>query len=312
MISTIEHALPHGITLQCRVSGEPGRPVLLFLHGFPEGAFIWDALLAHFAQPAHGGYRCVAPNLRGFAPSSSPAAPEAYRAKHLVQDVVALIEAECGAGQPLAALVAHDWGGAVAWNIANQRPELLERLAIVNSPHPGAFLRELQRNPAQQAASEYMHFLCREDAEALLAENDFRRLFGFFDTPSGAPPAWLTEEVREQYRALWRQGLTGPCNYYRASPLRPPREGATGADAVQLPDSMLQVRVPTLVLWGLDDPALLPGLLDGLDDWVSPLQVQRLAGASHWVVHEQPQPVIDAVQRFVQPPSGSTQYDGQR
>ncbi|RYF24727.1 MAG: alpha/beta hydrolase [Comamonadaceae bacterium] len=299
MISTVDHALPHGITLHCRVSGAPGQPVLMFLHGFPEGAFIWDAMLAHFAQPANGGYRCVAPYLRGFAPSSSPPAPEAYRAKHLVQDLVALIAAECGAGQPLAALVAHDWGGAVAWNVANQRPDLLARLLIVNSPHPGAFVRELQQNPAQQAASEYMHFLCRPDAETLLAEDDFRRLFGFFDTPADTPPAWLTEDVRAQYRALWRQGLTGPCNYYRASPLRPPHAGDAGAAAVQLPDSMLQVRVPTRVLWGLDDPALLPGLLDGLGDWVHPLQVQPLPGASHWVVHEQPQVVTDALADFL-------------
>jgi len=219
MISTVDHALPHGITLHCRVSGAPGQPVLMFLHGFPEGAFIWDAMLSHFAQPAHGGYRCVAPYLRGFAPSSSPPAPEAYRAKHLVQDLVALIAAECGAGQPL------------AWNVANQRPDLLARLLIVNSPHPGAFVRELQHNPAQQAASEYMHFLCRPDAETLLAEDDFRRLFGFFDAPADTPPAWLTEDVRAQYRALWRQGLTGPCNYYRASPLRPPHAGDAGAAA---------------------------------------------------------------------------------
>lgn len=302
MTHTIDHLLPHGITLHCRVSGAPGRPVLLFLHGFPEGAFIWDDLLHHFAQPAHGGYRCVAPFLRGFAPSSSPTETEAYRAKHLVQDLVALIAAECPAGQPLAALVAHDWGGAIAWNLANQRPELVQRLMIVNAPHPGAFLRELQSNPAQQAASEYMHFLCRPDAEALLSADDFRRLFGFFDTPAGMPPDWLTPAVRAQYREQWRQGLTGPCNYYRASPLRPPRAEDAGAAAIGLPPAMLEVRVPTRVLWGLDDPALLPGLLDGLDAWVPDLQVQPLPGASHWVVHEQPQVVTQALAEFLASP----------
>ncbi|SFF09610.1 alpha/beta fold hydrolase [Paracidovorax wautersii] len=303
-IETLEHILPHGITLHCRASGAQGRPVLLFLHGFPEGAFIWDGLLAHFSQPAHGGFRCVAPSLRGFAPSSSPSAPEAYRARHLVQDVTALIAAECGPGRPLAALVAHDWGGAVAWNVANQRPDLLERLLIVNSPHPGAFVRELQQNPAQQAASEYMHFLCRPDAEALLAEDDFRRLFGFFDTRDGSAPGWLTPALREQYRAQWRQGLTGPCNYYRASPLRPPHAGDPGAAAVQLPPEMLGVAVPTQVLWGMNDPALLPGLLDGLQDWVRDLSVQRLPAASHWVVHEQPEAVADALAGLLARPPG--------
>jgi pimeloyl-ACP methyl ester carboxylesterase len=280
------------------VSGERGRPVLLFLHGFPEGAFIWDGLLAHFAQPAHGGYRCVAPYLRGFGASSSPAEVAAYRPKFLVQDLVALIALETG-GAPLACLVAHDWGGAVAWNLANQHPALLQRLAIVNSPHPGAFLRELRHSPAQQAASQYMHFLCRPDAEALLAEDDFRRLFAFFDTPEGTPPAWLTEEVRQQYRTLWQQGLTGACNYYRASPLRPPRDGDPGAAAVTMPESMLTVTMPTLVLWGLDDPALLPGLLDGLPGWVPRLQLQRVEGASHWLVHEMPERLVQALGPFL-------------
>lgn len=299
MLHTTDTTLPHGTRLQCRVAGERGRPVLLFLHGFPEGAFIWDGLLAHFSQPGHGGFRCVAPYLRGFGASSSPSEPEAYRAKHLVQDVAALIAAECGEGVPLAGLVAHDWGGAVAWNLANQQPQLLRRLAILNSPHPGSFLRELQNNPAQQAASQYMHFLCRPDAEALLAEDGFRRLFAFFDAPDGSAPAWLTEGVRAQYRALWQQGLTGACNYYRASPLRPPRAGDAAAQTLSLPDAMLHVSVPTLVLWGLGDPALLPGLLDGLDAWIPNLDIDRIPGATHWLLHEAPERVTAALERFL-------------
>lgn len=299
MITTQDIALPHGITLQCRVSGVAGRPTLVFLHGFPEGAFIWDALLLHFSRPENGGYRCVAPYLRGFGASSSPQEVEAYRAKHLVQDLAALIAAECPGGA-LECLVAHDWGGAVAWNLANQQPGLMKRLAIFNSPHPGAFLRELQHNPAQQAASQYMHFLCRPDAESLLTEKGFRRLFGFFNTPEGDSPAWLTPAVRAQYAALWGQGLTGACNYYRASPLRPPREGDPAAQAITLPDAMLTVQVPTLVLWGMADPALLPGLLDGLPGWVPQLQLQRVEGASHWIVHELPERVATELQRFLQ------------
>jgi pimeloyl-ACP methyl ester carboxylesterase len=299
MISVQDLALPHGITLQCRVSGVAGRPTLVFLHGFPEGAFIWDALLLHFARPENGGYRCVAPNLRGFGASSSPTDVGAYRAKHLVQDLVALIAAECPGGA-LECLVAHDWGGAVAWNLANQQPQLLKRLAIFNSPHPGAFVRELQHNAAQQESSQYMHFLCRPDAEALLAEDDFRRLFAFFNTPDGSVPDWLTPAVRAQYRDLWQRGLTGACNYYRASPLRPPRADDPAAQAITLPESMLTVNVPTLVLWGMNDPALLPGLLDGLPGWVPQLQLHRVEGASHWIVHEHPERVALDLQRFLQ------------
>src|SRR6185295_9063282 len=127
-------------------------------------AFVWDALLEHFSTR----YRCVAPNLRGYERSSAPADVEAYRAKHLVGDISSLIDS---LGGELAALVAHDWG------LAAQRPEAIRRLVIVNSPHPATFLRELRHNPAQQAASAYMNFLCRPDAEALLSENDFARLW---------------------------------------------------------------------------------------------------------------------------------------
>lgn len=298
MIRIQDISLPHGITLNCRVAGEAGRPVLLFLHGFPEAAFIWDETLAHFARPENGGFLCVAPHLRGFARSSSPQEPEAYRAKHLVQDLVALID-HLAPGAGLHALVAHDWGGAVAWNVANQQPAKVGRLAILNSPHPGTFLRELQHNPAQQAGSQYMHFLCRPDAEALLAANDFQRLFGFFNEADGKPPAWLTPEERERYREQWSQGLTGACNYYRASPLRPPREGDPAAQTITLPESMLHINVPTLVLWGMNDPALLPGLLQGLEQWIPQLQVQRHATASHWILHEDPAWVRDQLQPFL-------------
>lgn len=299
MVSTRSISLPHGITLDCRVSGDPARPVLLFLHGFPEGAFIWDAQLAHFSRPEHGGYYCVAPYLRGFGASSSPPGAEAYRPRHLVQDVDALIAALCPGGA-VECLIAHDWGGAVAWNLANQKPERMRRLMIVNSPHPGAFVRELQHSAAQQAASQYMHFLRRDDAEALLAEDDFHRLFGFFSNTASEPPAWLTETERAKYRALWRQGLHGACNYYRATPLRPPRAGDTGAESVQMPDSMCTIQVPTRVLWGSDDFALLPGLLEGLEAWIPDLEIHQIPGASHWLVHEQPERVNAELTDFLQ------------
>ncbi len=308
MIDTWQQDLPHGITLSCRACGERGRPVLLFLHGFPEAAFAWDALLEHFARPEHGGYRCVAPNLRGYERSSAPADVKAYRPKHLVQDVLALIELETG-GAPLAALVAHDWGGAVAWNLANQHPQRMHKLVIINSPHPGTFLRELQRNPAQQAASAYMNFLIRPDAARLLAQQDYARLFGFFEkmgaasapgTP-GAPigAGWLSDGVRAQYRAVWDKGLDGGLNYYRASPLRPASDSDPAANAVTLPPEAVRVDVPTLVLWAQDDVALLPALCDGLQDHVPDLRLVPLPQATHWVVHEQPQRVIAEITAFL-------------
>lgn len=300
MIQTCDHVLPHGITLRCRTAGMPGRPVLLFLHGFPEGAFIWDEMLAHFSAPENGGFRCVAPNLRGFGGSSSPTEVTAYHAKHLVQDIRALIALESPQA-PLACLVAHDWGGALAWSVASQHPDCLQRLMILNAPHAGALLRELRDHPAQQQASGYMRFLRRADAPALLAEDGYRRAFGFFALADGSLPAWLTPALQAQYREHWALGLQGACHYYGASPLYPPAPGAPNhLQSLQLPDTLLHIQVPTLVLWGMNDPALPPGLLDGLDDWIPHLQVQHLRNTSHWVVHERPARVIDELEHFVQ------------
>ena len=144
MIETRLIDLPHGITLSCRTAGSPGRPVLMFLHGFPEAAFVWDGLLAHFARADNGGWYCVAPNLRGFERSSAPDDVNAYRAKHLVQDIAALTDlVTAGSPSPgrLDALIAHDWGGAVAWTLAAQHPALMQQLIILNAPHPGPFQR---------------------------------------------------------------------------------------------------------------------------------------------------------------------------
>ena len=292
MVETFAVTLPHGITLSCRAAGQPGAPVLLFLHGFPEAAFVWDELLLHFADR----YRCVAPNLRGFEQSSSPDEVEAYRAKHLVADIAALVDQ---LGGPLEALVAHDWGGAVAWLFAVQQAHLLKRLVIVNAPHPATFLREMQHNPAQQAASAYMNFLCRPDAETLLAENDFARLWPFFTQFSGNPVSWLTEAVKDQYRAVWRAGLRGGCNYYRASPLRPPTAGDSAVMALAFAPEFVTVKLPTLVVWGEADVALPPALLDGLDAFVPSLTLLRAPGASHWIVHERPLWLAEQIERFV-------------
>lgn len=301
MIDTFDLALPHGITLSVRAAGQPGRPVLLFLHGFPEAAFVWDEALAHFAAPEHGGWRCIAPNLRGYERSSAPPNADAYRARHLVQDIAALIDAVTAAGPTpgrVAALIAHDWGGAVAWNLAATQPERLDRLVILNSPHPGTFWRDLRASPAQQAASAYMNFLCRPDAAERLRADGYAKLWAFFRGMSDTS-AWLTPALQAQYEAVWAHGLQGGLNYYVASPLRPPTADDPAAAGVTLPDTLLHVRVPTLVIWGMRDQALLPGLLDGLEAWVPDLRIERLPDASHWLLHEQPARVIGLIDGFL-------------
>ena len=296
--------LSNGTHLQVRVCQPPepsGAGVLVFVHGFPEAAFVWDGLLAHFSDPANGGYTCVAPNLRGFAESDSPSDVNAYKPNHLVDDLTCLAS-HYSANQPLQALVAHDWGGAVAWNLAAAKPELMQRLMIINAPHPATFLRELRTNPAQQAASVYMNYLARPDAEALLSANDFAKLWPFFNNQQGRTPAWLTDTIKDQFRAVWRQGLAGGCNYYRASPLRPSTDATDAVNSLSIPDELTRVDVPTTVLWGLQDHALLPGLLQGLDQHVPKLRLQTVSNASHWLIHEQPQLVIENLSRMLRQP----------
>jgi pimeloyl-ACP methyl ester carboxylesterase len=290
LVERFDAVLPHGVTLACRAVGADTSPNVLLLHGFPEAAFIWDDVMLRLGRRA----RCIAPNLRGYERSSAPDGVQAYRARHLVTDIAALIGQQ---GAPIDVLVAHDWGGAVAWSLAALRPDLIRRLLIINSPHPATFLRELRDNPAQQAASAYMNFLCRPDAAALLAQDDFARLWPFFTNMGGA--AWLTETVREQYRTVWRAGLEGALNYYRASPLRPPLSSTDAIHTLALPLEMVTVRVPTTVLWGEADIALPPTLLVGLESFVPKLDVHRIAGGSHWLVHEQPALVADTIARLM-------------
>lgn len=301
MIETFDRTLPNGTTLSCRAAGEPGRPLMVFLHGFPEAAFIWDPLLTHFAAPEHGGFRCLAPNLRGFERSSAPAEVAAYRAHLLVQDIAELAASEQRDGR-IEVLVAHDWGGAFGWGFGNRHGDRLGRLVILNSPHPGTFARELAHNPAQQAASAYMNFLARPDAESLLAADDYRRMWPFFlGMKAGADGfGWLTEAVKDQYRAVWDRGLTGACNLYRVTPLKPALPGRPAPAMPELPRDKLTVAAPTLVLWALDDKALLPGLLDGLEDYVPRLEISRVPGATHWIVHERPDFVASEIESFIE------------
>lgn len=292
-IETFDLPLPHGVRLGCRASGSPDAPRrVLLLHGFPEAAFAWDGVLAALAPEA----RCLAPDQRGYAGSDAPADVADYRAKHLVADALALLQ-HLGATpeRPLDLLVAHDWGGGVAWNLAALRPELIRRLVIINSPHPATFRRELLASAAQREASAYMLDLVRPGAAQRLAADDFASLFAMLQRFGRAD--WLTDGLRQAYRAVWRQGLDGALNWYHASPLRPPVLAEDGREddalaRLQLPDSVTRVAVPTTLLWGEADHALLPGLLDGLQHWVPDLTLHRHAQASHWIVHEQPDWVI--------------------
>lgn len=281
-----------GIRLHCAEVGREGAPLMLFVHGFPEFWYAWKDVLPAFADRWHA----VAPDLRGFNLSSRPADPKAYRIDRLVADLDGLVR---GLGHERAVVVAHDWGGACAWSFAIAMPQRISRLVILNAPHPVPFARALAEDPAQQAASAYMNWLRRPGAEEALAKDDFALFDRFF--VGAAPAPWFDAPTRAAYHAAWAQpgAITGGVNYYRASPLYPPEGDDPGARRLSLDPKDFVVRVPTLVLWGERDRALLPGLLDGLDALVPDLRIRRLPECSHWLAHEAPGRVADEIRAFV-------------
>jgi epoxide hydrolase 4 len=287
-----EYVVVNGVRLHCAMSGDANKPLILFLHGFPEFWYAWKNQLEAFG----GEFFAVAPDLRGFNLSDKPPDVESYRAKHLIADIGALAQ---HFGKEKFILVAHDWGGAVAWTFAAAFPQRLSRLVIVNSPHPAIFQRDLTHNAAQQQASAYMNFFRLPKAESVLSENDFARLFVMNAGWGGKP--WMTDADKQAYTEAWSQpgALTGGLNYYRASPLHPPMEGDAGAAAVKFDPAQVTIKVPTLVIWGMGDTALLPCNLDGLDAYVPDLRVVRVLEATHWVVHEQPEFVNQTIRDFL-------------
>ncbi|MFH1135141.1 MAG: alpha/beta hydrolase [Pseudomonadota bacterium] len=265
--------------------------LMIFIHGFPEFWGEWVGQLPEFGRDR----LAVALDLCGYNLSSIPLDPADYQIGRLVGDVKGLIE---HFGCEKVTLAAHDWGGGVAWALAGRFPELVEKLIIINSPHPGVFARELLLNPAQREASAYMNVLRGPDAEAFLTADNFAWLSASLWGPDSR---WRPSESEKQpYFEAWSRpgALTGGVNYYRASPLYPPQgpEDETRLEGLLgLAKSVFQVRVPTLVIWGELDQALLPGNLVGLEEYVADLAVARIPDADHWVVHEKP----DAVNRLI-------------
>jgi pimeloyl-ACP methyl ester carboxylesterase len=284
--------LGNGTRLHYASAGEQGAPLMLFLHGFPEFWYEWHAQLAEFGTD----HFAVAPDLRGFNLSDMPEDLSAYKARHIIDDLERLI---AHLGYASCVLVAHDWGGAIAWALALAKPQLLKRLIIINAPHPYLFLKALAHDPAQQKASDYMNWLRAEGSEAALAKDDFKLLEGFFVKMGKVSADWFDGPTRERYHAAWKRGLQGGVNYYRATPAHPPTPTNLGPLKMDLRPEDFTVTVPTRVIWGEADIALPATLLDGLEEVVNDLQVQRIAEGSHWVIHEQPERVNRLIRGFL-------------
>jgi epoxide hydrolase 4 len=270
--------------------------LMLFLHGFPEFWAAWESQLHLFGRR----FQAVAIDLRGYNLSSKPMDPKQYHVRVLVEDIRLIAE---HLGHRKMILVAHDWGGGVAWAFANRYPDYLEKLIIINSPHPAIFARELLDNARQQEASGYMNMLRAAEAENLLAADNFAFLT---HSLTGGGSRWrMPQDVYMRYIEAWSQpgALTGGLNYYRVSPLHPPQtkdEAVFIRSIAQAPREVFAVQVPTLVIWAEQDSALLPGNLDGLDAYVDDLTIQRIPDGTHWVIHEQPEAVNRYIQDFIE------------
>lgn len=276
-----------GVTLHGVAAGE--GPLILFLHGFPEYWYAWRRQLAEFSST----HCAVALDLRGYNLSDKPEAVEAYALSHLIADVKAVLDRLSGGRK--AVLVGHDWGGVLAWLLAAHHPEYLERLVIINAPHPTLFARELAQNPMQQAASSYMLLFRSAAAETTLSAFNFAALRkAVFDL---ARAGAFTEEDRLRYLEAWRQpgALTGGLNYYRAAKIGPSQPAAEQ----ELPSALPRITVPTLVLWGERDTALLSENLEGLGEVVESVKVVRLPEGTHWVVHEEPERINREIREFL-------------
>jgi epoxide hydrolase 4 len=273
-------------------------PLILFVHGFPEFWYEWRRQLDEFGRD----HQAVAPDMRGYNLSGKPVDLAQYQVPHMVEDLRALA---VHLGHEKFALVGHDWGGVVAWAFAMAHPERLERLVIVNAPHPAIFDREIRENPAQQNASRYMLTFRSPEAEAILAADNYARLVEVLSRDLGER---FTAADRAAYLAAWSQpgALTGGLNWYRAAGVGPPAADGAPARPLRADPARLIVRVPTLVIWGERDHALLTGNLVGLERFVPDLRIERVPDGSHWVVHEQPELVNRLIRDFVGPHKAAT------
>ena len=285
--------LSAGVTLNVAVDGPADAPAVILLHGFPESHRTWRAV----APLLRDRFRLVMPDQRGFAGSDRPQQVSAYKTRTLVDDVFALADA---LAIQRFALVGHDWGGAVAWAAAMRGDRRLERLAVVNAPHPFLFQKSLIEDRDQRSASQYINAFRAPGFETIVEAEGFEWFFE--KTFSGQVDLELISEAeKRQYIAEWSQpgALTAMLNWYRASPVVVPPPVIT----VPLPDALLRlarkVRAPTLVVWGMRDTALLPIQLDGLPEVVDDLRIVRIAGAGHFAPWEAPDAVAGALAPFL-------------
>ncbi|WP_394847581.1 alpha/beta hydrolase [Pendulispora brunnea] len=273
-------ALGSGITLSVTSKGE-GPPVVL-LHGFPQNSYTWRK---HLPSLADAGFRAIAPDMRGYGLSDKPKAVADYKTERLVADVRELVHS---LGYEKVHLVGHDWGGVVAFHVAAAHPEMIDRLVILNGPHPDVFMKSLFRSQKQRTRSWYVFlFQLPFLPERMLARKGIlERMLRFY-----GPGVFSKEDLATYTSAVRKPGAArSMVNYYRAA--------ARGYREIPV------ITRPTLVLWGEKDRALHPCLLDGLEKHVTNLTIKRFPDATHWLNEEKPGEVNGEMVRFLRAVGG--------
>lgn len=285
--------LPTGVELDVTLGGPSGAPAIIFLHGFPESHRTWRHQLAALSDD----FFVVAPDQRGYAGSSKPPAVADYAPAQPVADLIALADA---LGLRRFTLVGHDWGGAIAWMAALNHPERIERLVIANAPHPFIFQRSIFDDPAQRAASQYIRDFRDPAFETKLGAMGLEKFFEISFMRS-ADSAKLTEAEKQIYLDQWQTpgAFTAMLNWYRAATLIVPATDEVAERPAFLDAPFPSVTMPTLVIWGLGDTALLPVQLDGLAAYVDDLRVVEVPGAGHFIPWEAPDEVTAAIRNFM-------------
>ena len=265
----------NGIRLHVVAAGPPDGPPVILLHGFPEFWYGWRHQIGPLAE---AGFRVIVPDQRVYGTSEKPAPVSSYALDTLADDVAGLIEST---GHPRAAIVGHDWGGIVAWWVAVRNPGLVERLAVLNAPHPVAFRRFLRSSPLQLLRSWYtFYFQLPGVPEAMFRRRNWRALARGMSTSSR--PGTFTEADFDRYRAAWSEpgAIAGMIHWYRAAmrdrPATPPE---------------IRVDSPALVIWGAKDKFLGRGLGPASLDLCDDGRLEVIEEASHWVQHEEPERV---------------------
>jgi epoxide hydrolase 4 len=275
----------HGVQLHAVLAGPQDGPLAILLHGFPECWYSWRHQIPALVDE---GYRVVVPDQRGYNLSDKPVGVQAYQIDRLVADVASLIRA---LGRSQATIIGHDWGGAVAWRLAMDRPEAVEKLVILNAPHPVVFAKALRADWAQRRRSWYMFaFQVPWLPEALLALAPQLATRLLFRGTAVRRQAFSAFDLQVMAAAMAQPAAPqSMIHWYRASFRYAPAERASA------------IQAPALVIWAEDDVALGTSLTHGLERWVPDLQIRYISDCGHWVQNEAPQVVNDALQRFLAP-----------